>query len=179
MREGRDAIQNLRASTKEADDLAAVLSTLGEELAARPRDDANAQPPRLQVDIHGTPRPLRPIVRDEIYRIIGEALRNAFTHANARQIELDIHFEDRRFQVRVRDDGTGISDMESQHAEIGHFGLPGMRERADLIGSQLEVWSEAGLGTEIALTIPAVRVYATARVPHRWWLFPGKVGTKS
>src|SRR4029077_5069104 len=149
MREGRDAIQNLRASTKDANDLSVVLRTLGEELAGTPTGDPRAPPPHLQVEVHGAPRPLRPIIRDEIYRIAGEALRNAFTHANADRIELDIHFANRRFQVRIRDDGKGIGDVEPQHQEVGHFGLPGMRERADLIGGQIEVWSEAGLGTEV------------------------------
>jgi ligand-binding sensor domain-containing protein len=89
IREGRDAVQGLRASTTVTNDLAVALSTLGDELAARQRDDPQAHTASLDVAIEGTPRSLRPIVRDDIYRIGGEALRNAFRHARARRIEVD------------------------------------------------------------------------------------------
>ena len=62
----------------------------------------------FQVHVEGTPRDLHPILRDEVYRITGESIRNAFRHADAKQIEVEIHYDDRRLRVRVRDDGKGI-----------------------------------------------------------------------
>jgi signal transduction histidine kinase/ligand-binding sensor domain-containing protein len=175
IREGRDAVQGLRASTTVTNDLVAALSTLGEQLAATPVNNPHAPAAPLEVTIHGTPRTLRPIIRDDIYRVAGEALRNAFRHAHAHRIELEIRYDDRQFQLRVRDDGQGIDGAVLDGARAGHFGLPGMRERAELIGGQFEVWSEAGMGTEVALTIPAAAVYATPRQRRQFWPFVGRM----
>jgi signal transduction histidine kinase/ligand-binding sensor domain-containing protein len=177
IREGRDAIQGLRASTTATNDLAVALSALGEELAATRASDAYTAA-RLDVTIHGTPRTLRPIIRDDIYRIAGEALRNAFRHAGARRIEVELRYDDRRFQLRVRDDGHGIDPLVLNGIRGGRFGLPGMRERAELIGGQFEVWSETGMGTEVALTMPGVAVYATPRA-RRFWSVVGRTRANS
>jgi signal transduction histidine kinase len=175
IREGRDAVQGLRASTSITNDLAVALRTLGDELAATQSDDPQVHMATLDVAIEGTPRSLRPIVRDDIYRIGGEALRNAFRHARARRIEVELRYDDRQFQLRVRDDGRGIDATVPNGHEAGHFGLPGMRERAELIGGHFEVWSETGLGTEVALAIPAAAVYATPRPPRRFWPYVGRM----
>ncbi len=171
IREGRDAVQGLRASMTITNDLVAALSTLGEQLSATPVHDPHAHAARLDVTVHGTSRTLRPIIRDDIYRIAGEALRNAFRHAHAHRIELEIRYDDRQFQLRVRDNGQGIGAAILNSHQAGHFGLPGMRERAELIGGHLEVWSEAGMGTEVALTIPGAAVYETPVARRRLWSF--------
>ena len=119
--------------------------------------------------VQGTSRDLHPILRDDIYRIAGEALRNSFRHAHARRIEVDITYDDSQFRLQVRDDGTGIAQAVLADDRRGHFGLAGMRERAELVGGRLEVWSEVGAGTEIDLTIPAARVYAAAGARRRAW----------
>jgi signal transduction histidine kinase len=81
-----------------------------------------------------------------------------------------IHYDDKQLQVRVRDDGKRIDRAALQERRPGHFGLPGMRERAELVGGHLDVWSDVGVGTEIDLTIPAAKAYATARARRRaWW----------
>src|SRR5262249_59613715 len=98
---------------------------------------------------------LHPVVRDDIYRIVGEALRNAFRHAAARRIEVRIHYDDRQLRVAVRDDGKGIDRTRLEEERPGHFGLRGMRERAGVIGGSLEVWSEARLGPGVGLAAPA------------------------
>ena len=105
--EGRDAVQGLRSSTVETNDLAAAIIALGQELAtdAAPRSD----PAAFQVAVEGTPRNLHPILRDEVYRIAGEALRNAFRHAQARQIEVEIRYDEHQLRLRVRDDGKGMT----------------------------------------------------------------------
>ena len=120
-------------------------------------------------------------MRDEIYRIAAEALRNAFRHAQARQIEVEIRYDNQQFRLRVRDDGKGIDTVVlSGQGPGGHYGLPGMRERAKLIGGKLVVWSEVGAGTEVELGIPAGTAYATA--PKGNWLsqlFAKKTKTES
>jgi signal transduction histidine kinase len=166
--EGRDAIQDLRASTVVANDLAVAITTLGDELAA---SGANGNGTVVQVAVQGTPRDLHPILRDDIYRIAGEALRNGFGHAHARRIEVEITYDDRRFRLQMRDDGQGIDKAMLSNERRGHFGLPGMRERAELVGGRLDVSSEVGVGTEIDLRIPAAKAYAAARARRStWWL---------
>ena len=115
------------------------------------------------------PRDLHPIVRDEIYKIAAEALRNAFRHAQAGRVEVEIRYDSEQFRLRVRDDGRGIDQAVLAGQEIeGHYGLRGMPERAALIGGKVAVWSEAGAGTEVELSIPARAVYATAGA-RSWW----------
>jgi signal transduction histidine kinase len=155
--EGRDAVQGLRSSTIETNDLARAIGALGEELAG---DETNPNRVEFSVEVEGTPRDLHPILRDEVYRIAGEALRNAFRHAQARRIEVAIGYGERQFRLRVRDDGKGIEpEVLAGQTRAGHFGLPGMRERAELIGGDLEVWSKRQSGTEVGLIIPAAIAY--------------------
>ena len=171
--EGRDAVQGLRASTVERNDLAVAISALGDDLAT---DASVHHPPTFSVAVEGQTRDLHPIVRDEIYKIAAEALRNAFRHAHAGRVEVEIRYDDEQFRLRVRDDGKGIDPavLANQGLE-GHYGLRGMHERAALIGGKLAVWSEAGAGTELELRLPASTVYATAG-RRSWWsrLLPGK-----
>ena len=142
--EGRDAVQGLRASTVERNDLAMAIRTLGDELATLASADS---PPTFSVAVEGQTRDLHPIVRDEIYKIAAEALRNAFRHAHAGRVEVEIRYDAGQFRLRVRDDGKGIDPavLANQGLE-GHYGLRGMPERAALIGGKLAVWSEAAQG---------------------------------
>ena len=177
--EGRDAVQNLRTSTALTNDLAEAIHTLGDELAATQAQEARARP-LFDVAVEGVPRDLYPILRDDIYRIAGEAMRNAFRHAHARRIEVNIRYDARQFQLRVRDDGSGIDPAARDGRRSGHFGLPGMRERAELIGGSLDVWSQSGLGTEVELTIPAAAAYGSARTRgRRLWPFVSRMGANS
>jgi signal transduction histidine kinase len=155
--EGRDAIQNLRSSPAAASDLAEAVTALGEELAV-PGNGAKGSA-NFRVSIEGTPRDLDPILRDDIYRIAREALRNAFNHAQASKIEAEITYGRRLLRLRIRDDGKGIDAKLLDVGRDGHWGLPGMRERAQQIGAQLDMWSEVGAGTEVELRIPGSIVY--------------------
>ena len=158
--EGRDAVQGLRDSILEGNDLGPAICTLGEELATHSNNDR----PAFRVAVQGQSRDLHPILRDEIYRIAAEALRNAFQHAQARRVDVEIRYEDEQFRMRVRDDGKGIdAAVLSGHAGEGHFGLRGMRERATLMAAKLTVSSEVDAGTEVELRLPAGIAYATAR----------------
>jgi len=177
--EGRDAVQGLRSSTVVTNDLALAINTLGEELAG---GETNPNAAEFHVGVEGTPRDLHPILRDEVYRIAGEALRNAFRHAEARRIEVEIRYDERQFRLRVRDDGKGIdSKLLNDDERPGHYGMRGMRERAKLLGGKLTVWSEVETGTEVELGIPAANTYATADGRRRSWLaekFAGKLVEK-
>ena len=161
--EGRSTVEDLRHSSLENEDIVQDLTAIGEELAKDNGDHA----PVLRVLVEGKQRELEPIVRDEIYRIAREALRNAFRHARAHKIEAEVSYGDSQFLLRVRDDGNGINPkVFQQGSRPGHWGLPGMRERAEGFGGRLEVWSESGAGTEIQLTIPssiAYGVFSTRR----------------
>jgi nitrate/nitrite-specific signal transduction histidine kinase len=90
------------------------------------------------------------------------SLRNAFKHAQARRIEVEIRYDQQQLRLRVRDDGKGIDPgLLSEEWRPGHYGLRGIRERAKLLGGKLEVWSEHDSGTELELSIPASRAYET------------------
>ncbi len=156
--EARDEVQGLRASTVDTNDVALAISTLGEELTTDSSDHRTA----FHVAVEGETRNLHPIIRDEIYKIATESLRNSFRHANARRVEVEIRYDDEQFRLRVRDDGKGIDPvLLSGRSNEGHYGLHGMRERATLIGGKLTVWSEVGAGTELELCIPAKKAYST------------------
>jgi signal transduction histidine kinase len=103
--------------------------------------------------VQGSSREVHPILRDEVYRIALEAIRNAFQHADARAIEAEILYGD-SLRVRIRDNGKGIDPALMKEGRSGHYGLLGMRERAERIGGKLDVWTGPGAGTEIQLSIP-------------------------
>lgn len=169
-------MQGLRDSTTVTNDLPVALSTLGRELTA----EETGNPPVFEVDVEGQSRDLHPILRDEVYRIAGEALRNAFRHAQASRIEVEIHYDAQALRVRIRDDGKGIlAEVAAGDRRAGHFGLHGMRERAKLIGANLEVRSDAQSGTEIELTIPASTAYARPGRQLRSWFRRKKTAVNS
>jgi signal transduction histidine kinase/ligand-binding sensor domain-containing protein len=160
--EGRDAVQGLRSSILERNDLADALSVLGEELT---RDHGGASSPAFVVNVEGVSRHLAPLVRDDVYRIAAEALRNAFRHAQAQRIEVEIRFGQRIFRLRVRDDGKGIDPtVLAEKGRVGHYGLAGMQERATLVKGTLTIWSERDSGTETELIVPASTAYAKSSV---------------
>jgi signal transduction histidine kinase len=157
--EGRDAIQNLRASTTVSNELAQSITRLAQELANGPEKGGAT----FRMSVEGSPRDLHPIVRDDIYRIAREALRNAFRHAQASHIEAEITYGRRALSVRIRDDGTGIDPQHLNAGRARHWGLTNMRERARQIGSELSLWSEVGAGTEVELRVPESVAYIPSR----------------
>jgi len=123
------------------------MQAAGDEL----KSDTSA---KFRVVVEGLFRDLHPILRDEVYGIAREAIRNAFRHAEAKSIEAEVVYGD-SLRVRIRDDGKGIDPAVMQERRrSGHYGIPGMRERAERISGKLEVWTGAGAGTEIQLSIP-------------------------
>lgn len=168
--ESRDAIQDLRSQPVSDGDLARLLEAAGEELAAA--RDANRTSPGFRVIVEGEPQKLRPDLQDEVYRIAHEVLRNAFHHAGAGEIEIEIRYDKNQLRLRIRDDGKGIDPKVLEESRRpGHWGLPGVHERAQRIGSQLNFWSQAGAGTEVELAIPAAVAYEGARHGRRFNVF--------
>jgi signal transduction histidine kinase/ligand-binding sensor domain-containing protein len=94
-----------------------------------------------------------PFVRDEVYRICREAVANAFRHALARSVVVWVSFEEDRLEIRITDDGTGMTDEMQLNGRPGHFGLSGMRAHARRIGAELNVESECGKGTTVMLRL--------------------------
>jgi signal transduction histidine kinase len=164
--EGRNAVHGLRASATTTNDLANGIAAIGLQLTSA---GSPGPVPLIDVSIDGTSRDLNPMVRDEAYQIAGEALRNAVRHAGARRVTVTIHYEPRQLRLTVRDDGRGIDPETIARQQVeGHFGLPGLRERAAIVNGRLDLRSERGAGTEIELRIPATIAYR-ASDRRSWW----------
>jgi len=172
--EGRDAIQGLRANPGGERDLEYLLAAAGKELARS--SSAEGEPPAFQVTVEGAWQSLSPLLQDEVYRIAREILRNAFHHAHASRIEAEIAYDSQFFRLRIRDNGKGIDrKVLEAGARQGHWGLPGVRERAKRIGARLKFWSELGSGTEAELTVPARIAYGTVHRRERFLFRRNKV----
>ncbi len=167
--EGRSAVEDLRTTVTADSDLAEALRVAGEEMLC----DGG---PTFRLVAEGAPRDLNPMLRDEVYRIACEALRNAFRHAQARHIEVEIAYGERLFRLRIRDDGGGIPPDIIQTGRAGHYGLSGMRERALQTGAKLDIWSSAGNGTEIDLSFPSLIAYRPPARQSRLRLFSKEGG---
>lgn len=170
--EGRDAVHELRSSGSSSIELGQAIGNFGKELVAS-NGSTSSLIPEFHIRIEGAPRPLDPIIRDEVYRITIEAIRNAVRHAQAHRIEVDILYRESDLRLRIRDDGKGIPvDVLDRGSIAGHWGLRGMKERAKLVGGRFEVWSQPNTGTEIELTILAASAYIKANTSRRF-IFPG------
>ena len=117
----------------------------------------------------GDVRDMHPIVRDEIYRIGYEAIRNAFGHSSGSRLEVELRYAD-DLALRVSDNGMGIDPATADTGKDGHFGLQGMRERAARIGGKLTIVSSTNSGTEIKLIVPGNIVFRKM-IPARRSLF--------
>ena len=157
--EARQSIHKLRSSRAE-DDIVAALKDSAEGFAAE-----HPSATVFHVNVRGTPLGLNRGIRDQAFNIGREALRNAFRHACADRIQLEISFDTDTFRLVVTDDGKGIdSKILAQGGREGHYGLSGIRERAKLIGGELALRSEPGRGTELQLNVPGPLAYATPDV---------------
>jgi signal transduction histidine kinase/ligand-binding sensor domain-containing protein len=163
MLEGRELVLDLRATTSEQNELPTALVHFGEGMR-------NGRSCEFKVVINGSIRPLHPVVFEELFKIGKEALGNAFRHSGAHSIEAELNYERNEMRIRIRDDGMGIDSAILQHGyRDGHFGLPGMRERAKKIGAHLDVWSGTGAGTEVEVRIPAGVAYVSD--PNASWFW--------
>lgn len=146
--EGRNAVGGLRARQTHTLDLAEAFSEIQHEFATQ-------QEVSFHVMVEGQPRPIHPIIRYDIYSIGREALTNAFRHAQAKNIEVELEYAPYGLRVLLRDNGIGFDSKILRFGRHGHWGLSGMRERAKRIGARLRLFSRPAAGTEIELIVPA------------------------
>jgi signal transduction histidine kinase len=164
--EGRNAVRGLRSSPSASLDLEHAFSLIQQELGSQGHAPVGLKgevQPAFRVVVDGQPRPLRPVLRDEVYRIGREALLNAFRHSGAKSIDMEIKYTSSQLGILVRDNGRGIDPKILAAGRDGHWGLSGMREKADRIGARFQVWSSAAAGTEVELSVPS----AVAFQDHR------------
>ncbi|HET9711657.1 MAG TPA: triple tyrosine motif-containing protein [Pyrinomonadaceae bacterium] len=152
--EGRAALNSLRTSTVDTNDLAEGLRRATEECVS---DRSIA----VKFSATGGPRDLHPIAREEIYRIGYEAIRNACEHAAATELEIVLTYA-QDLTLRVSDNGTGMEAAVLKEGKEGHFGLQGMRERAARIGSKFTLNSASNSGTEMTLVVPGNVIFRKA-----------------
>jgi len=154
--ESRERIMDLRTA-RSSDDLAQRLSVAADFTGATAK-------PELRVTTLGETRQLTPSALDEVTQIGSEAIRNAVRHSGGNLVNVEIAFEPSAFRLVVQDDGVGIADGRLARAEqAGHYGVVGMRERAQRLNGDLRV--ESSGGTRIELTIPPRQAYG-----ERSWL---------
>ena len=123
----------------------------------------------FRVIAEGSSRPLHPIARDEIYRIGREAVVNAFRHARAKNITVEVLYLENQLRLLIRDDGCGINSEVLESGREGHWGLSGMREKAERINARLKVRSRVGSGTEVELSVPTAVAFQVQPNGSRKW----------
>jgi signal transduction histidine kinase/ligand-binding sensor domain-containing protein len=163
--EGRNAVRGLRLSSAGAEDLEQAFSGLRDELAI-------AQGTTFRVLVEGEARLLHPVIREEVYRIGREALVNAFRHSRANNIELELEYAPSYLRLLVRDNGSGIDPEVVRAGREGHWGLSGMRERAERISARFRVLSGASAGTEIELSVPGHIAFKFPSSGRSWVWIP-------
>jgi signal transduction histidine kinase len=145
--EGRATLHGLRSSALGSISLEHALSGVREEFM--PGGDVE-----FRIYVKGQPQSLRPAVQEQVYRIGREALVNALRHSEATSIEAEVEYLPRRLRVVVRDNGCGIDPQVVRSGRDAHWGLLGMRERAESIGAQLRIWSRPKAGTKVEISVP-------------------------
>jgi signal transduction histidine kinase len=143
--EARRSIWELRSQSAESEDLAARISKMAAQVGG-------SAPGKVKLQVHGTYRPLTPKMEDELLKIAQEALTNALRHADAENINIDLAFDAKKLRMTISDDGRGFSSGSSYPSGWnGHFGLQGMRERAENIDAELNVDTAIGKGTRVSV----------------------------
>jgi signal transduction histidine kinase len=156
--EGRDRVGDIRVDAGQPHDLAQALSHIQDEIALETQAHLEVQTSQA--------RPISSIARDEVYRIGREGILNAFRHSHATLISVHLDYADDGLVLEVKDNGLGINpQLAKDGAKPGHWGLPGMRERAKRLGASLTI--SADQGTKICLRVPASACY-----PRRSFLAP-------
>jgi signal transduction histidine kinase/ligand-binding sensor domain-containing protein len=158
--DSRIALRGIRSSQVGDLELGQALSRIPQELAA-------SADVGFSVRVEGHPRSLRPVLLDDVYRIGREAIMNAFQHAGATNIEVEVEYAASRLRMLVQDNGCGIDAQLLQSGKAGHWGLKGIRERAERIGGKLNLFSNPGAGTQVVLTVAAELAFEPEDVGKR------------
>jgi ligand-binding sensor domain-containing protein len=162
--EGRNAVRGLRLPEQYSENLEQAFSGIQKELEI-------SRASGFRVFAEGEARLVRPMIRETVYRIGREAIINAFRHANAAKIEVELQYAPSHLRLLVRDNGMGMDQQVVRGGRDGHWGLSGMRERADGIGAKLRVLSSPAAGTEIELSVPGRIAFESTHSNNRWgWL---------
>jgi signal transduction histidine kinase len=144
LQEARRSIWELRSQASTNDDFAARLSKTASRIIG-------SAPLKWTLQVNGTYHPLPPKTENELLRIAGEAITNVVRHADAANIAVNLKFESKKFRMTIIDDGRGFEGEPASFGSNGHFGLKGMRERAESIGAKLTVSSKPQQGTTVAV----------------------------
>ncbi len=159
--EARAALNAIRTSASQKDDLAEAFRQTAEASRGTSRM-------RLVLSVQGVGPELNPIIRDEIYRIGCEAIRNAYLHSAASELAVSLNYGP-NLTLRVQDNGRGIDPNFAANGKPGHFGLRGMQERAERIHGTLRVMSRVNSGTEVELIVPGKVVFRRTKGSGRMW----------
>jgi signal transduction histidine kinase len=151
VQEGRAAQISLRTSTTQNDDLAEAFKRATEERQL-------VSPMEVSFYLTGHPKEMHPLIRDELYRVGYEAIRNACSHSRGSRLEVGLKYG-HDLTVLIKDNGVGIDPAILDHRKEGRFGLHGMRERVARIGGKLTVVSSTGSGTGITVVVPGGIVF--------------------
>lgn len=162
--EGRNAIRGIRSSDSNSFDLEQAFSRIPQEFAVQ---QGSGQQIGVHIMVVGQPRTLNPILRDDAYQIGREALLNAFRHARASRLEVELEYTPNLLRIAVRDDGCGIDPQVLRSGRDGHWGLSGMRERAERIGARFTIRNRGEGGTEVELSIPG-KIAFESQSKNRW-----------
>jgi signal transduction histidine kinase len=157
LEQGRCAVQGLRSP-------GGRIGSLSEALAGVPNDLGFGSTAAFRVVVHGRQRELRAALRHEVYRICREAIGNACRHSGATEIEVDVEYRSTELRIAICDNGCGIDTEHLRWGRDGHWGLQGMRERAEQIGARLRLWSRVALGTELELRVPGRVAYEASEI---------------
>jgi signal transduction histidine kinase len=145
--EGRAAIRGIHTASRAPSSLEEALSTLLDEVAP----DRGV---RFRIFVQGNPRALNPAIQEQLLMIGREAVMNALRHSEATKIEVEVQYLRDLLRVLVRDNGCGINPEAVQKQSDSHWGLSGMRERAENIDARFDIWSRTGAGTEVRVAVP-------------------------
>jgi len=145
--EGRAAMRGLRTASAAPSSLEQAFANLLSEITTE-------RGPRLRIFIHGKPQTLSPAIQEQFFLIGREAVMNALRHSEATEIEVEVQYLDDLLRVVVRDNGCGFNSESVQKKSDSHWGLRGMRDRAENIGARFEIRSRSAAGTEVEIVVP-------------------------
>ena len=145
--EARRSVMDLRSADLDNQDLAAALESGTRHWTA-------GSGVQVEVDVSGNAQKLPDEVEQHVLRIAQEAVTNALKHASPRTIAVNLHLEPKKLKLRVADNGCGFEQEDVFASMGGHFGLIGMRERAERLGGELRLDSQPGMGTQVEVTVP-------------------------
>ena len=155
---GRRALNDLRTSPLSAADLVKSFWQLANDLTR----DAGT---KIDVIVEGRERPLNTLAGNDVLQIGRQAITNAFQHAQAARIHVLLSYSEQQLQIRVRDNGCGMSEETLNSHRAGHYGMTGMQERAERLRGSISIASRMGEGTEVNLSVPGHFVYQDTLPP--------------